>query len=872
MSWWRTLIGRGRQESKLLKELDFHVEERVADLIGSGLAESEARRRVRHEFGGLEQVREQCRDVRPGLWLEWLVRDLEHSLRAIRQRPVLALTIVLTVAACVAVNTAVFTVVDSLLLRPLSFDAADRLISMTNQYPKAGIWDQDGSAAGDYIDREGALPAVAEQALYQFVTFPVDRGGAAAQVRGLSVTPSFFPLLRVRPAQGRLFAESESEPGKYRAVILTDGLWREMFGGAEAVGHQLRINGQPYTVAGVLPAGFRFIAADVRYFLPLALSPMEKRGRHANGFRYLARLRDGATVAQAQAQVDALNARVLDQIPAFKRMLIDAGFRTRVDAFQPWLMRRVRSGLWLLWAGAFLVLLVGGANLAGLSLARAYARVPETAARIALGATRGDVIRQCLVDGVVPALVGGLLGIAGGILALRRLDTELLPGAAEIGASPVVLCYALGAAVLAGVVSGLVSLIPLRRLELARAVQNGSRAATVRSTHLRRAFVVAQVALAFVLLNGTGILTASIRELFRVDPGFRIGDVWTASTYLPGAAHSQASDLRMAMDRITSGVRELAGVELAGGGTSAPFSSGYDDNVIFAEGYTMNPGESAISPIRLHVTPGYLETLGVGLTKGRLFDESDTNESRRVVIVDEKLARRFWPNQDPVGRRMYYPGTPPATGLTVVGVVRSIRLEDLAGSGNANGIYYLPWSQGPNRKLSVVWRGRSETVAAVRKEFSRLAPGAALFDVRSMAERRELTLSARRAAQTLVLIFASVAVLLTAIGINGLLAFLVTQKQREIGIRLAIGSRPIEVFRLFLRDGVSLVIWGLLAGLGVAAALKPWVVNQLYGVAAVELSIVAIVAALITVVSIAAIAIPAYRAARLDPIVALREN
>lgn len=201
MSWWRNLIGRGQQESSVLKELDFHVEERVSDLVNSGLAEREARRRVRHEFGGLEQVREQCRDVRPGRWLEGLLRDLRHSLRAIGQRSILALTIILTVAVCVAVNTAVFTVVDSLLLRPLPFQEADRLISMTNQYPKAGIWDQDGSAAGDYVDREGALPAVAEQALYRFVTYPVDRGGAATQVRGLSVTSSFFPLLRVQPAQ-----------------------------------------------------------------------------------------------------------------------------------------------------------------------------------------------------------------------------------------------------------------------------------------------------------------------------------------------------------------------------------------------------------------------------------------------------------------------------------------------------------------------------------------------------------------------------------------------------------------------------------------------------------------------------------------------
>lgn len=305
-----------------------------------------------------------------------------------------------------------------------------------------------------------------------------------------------------------------------------------------------------------------------------------------------------------------------------------------------------------------------------------------------------------------------------------------------------------------------------------------------------------------------------------------------------------------------------------------PFLTDYDDNVVFAEGYTMKPGESAISPVRLYVTPGYVETFGVGVVHGRLIDGRDRNDSARVVLVDERLAKRFWPGENPVGRRMYYPtpGAAPTNWMTVVGVVRSIRLEDLSGAGNPNGIYYIPWSQGPSRALSIVWRGPSETVAAVRSEFARVVPGAALFDVRSMTERQEMTLAARRTAQTLVLVFAGVAVLLTAVGVNGLLAFLVTQRRREIGIRLAIGCRPVGVYGLFLREGFVLVAVGLVVGLGGAALLRSWVANQLYGVGAMEPAVLVVVLALIAAVSMMAISFPAWRAARVDPVSVLGEG
>ncbi len=872
MKWWNLFRARPSRESELQRELGFHVEERVADLIKTGLSGDAARRRVRHEFGGMDQVQEDCRDVRPSRWLERLGADLTHSVRGMRKRPVLTLTIILTVAVCVAVNTAVFTVVDSLLIRSLPFPQADRLISMSNQYPKAGVFDQDASSAGDYADREGTIPAIAEQALYQFAAFPVDLGGEAVQLRGMMVTPSLFRLLRVQPSQGRFFVDSEAEPGKDPVVILTDGLWREMFGGGEAVGKNLRIGGMSYRVIGVLPAGFRFISPDARFFVPLTLNQESKQERHANKYRHIARLADGATIAQARSQIHALNVRVLEQTPAIKQMVLDAGYYTQVEALQPWLMRRARESLHLLWIGALLVLVVGAANVAGLSLARAHAQLPELVTRVALGATRADNICRALIDGLVPALTGGLFGIAGGMFALQLVNDELLPGAADISISPNVIGYALAGAIFAGIFAGIVSLAPLRNLDLGRSIQSGTRS-TLRGLRLRKAFVVAQAALAFVLLNGAGTLTASIHELLRVDPGFRVANVWTASTNFTGSINVQTTGGRASVERILTGIRSLPGTELAGGGSDVPFSSGYNDTVIAPEGYSIKPGESMIAPIQLRVTPGYLETLGLTAVRGRLFDARDTSESPRVVILDERLARRFFGDAEPVGRRLYYPPGPrPGGWLTVIGVVRSIRLEDLSGAGNPNGVYYVPWHQNPSRQLSIVWRGNDGTAPAIRREFARLAPGAALFELRSMAERQELTLSARRTARALVLVFATVAVLLTALGINGLLAFLVSQQRREIGIRLAIGCRPVQVFNLFLSHGAKLIAVGVLGGLGLAIAIQPAVANQVYGVAAIEPWVIAASGALIGLVAVTAIALPAFRASRVDPIRALRDN
>lgn len=861
-----------KRDDELDKEIRDHLSRLVEDFRAQGLSEVEARRRAQLELGHASLVTEECRDERPFQWLARLQSDFRFGLRSLTKQPAATLAIVFTVAICVALNTAVFTVVDSLLLRPLPFDRPDRLIIMSNQYPKAGVSDQDNSAGADFFDRPAAVPALAEHALYDFTANTFRLGGSPVQVPGLQVTPSFLPLLRARLAQGRNFLDSEAKPGQTRVLILTDSFARELSPNASPIGQEVRVNDAPFKVVGVLPKDFRFVSSEIRFLVPINLSPELARSRHSNSYKYIARLADGATIEQVKAQVDALNIRLLEQQPELRDLIVRAGYYVKVAYFQPWLMRQVQPSLQLLWLGALLVLLIGAVNLAGLALARANSKLRESATRLALGASWQDLARLCLIENILPACIGAGLGAAIGEYGLRFAPTSMLPGAAEIRPDLLVAAYALAGGCLAGALAGLAALIPLRKLILARAMHDGGRAGTTRGNKLRRLLVAGQVGLAFLLLNGAGVLTASLRELMKVDPGFQVANTWSATTYLPGEAFSKEEDLRKTYDRLLGALRQAPGVQNAALAGNLPYDSDFSDSVIMPEGYTLKPGESAISPTRLEVSPGFFDTLGIPFIEGRAFDQRDTGGAPRGVIIDESLAKRYWPNQSPLGRHMVYPTAPPDQRHTVIGVVRNIKHQNLSGEGNPNGAYYVALAQNTRRIFHLSWRGNADSVAGVRQAFQQVVPNAALFDVQSMTDRQELTLASRRVAQGIVGIFAAVALLLSGIGLYGLLAFLLSQRRREVGIRLALGCQPAGVAGLFLRDGLALTGLGLVAGLGLAWLAKPWLESQLYAVSPVEPWVIAGVAATLALVALLAILLPALRATRIDPTQVLHEQ
>ena len=815
--------------------------------------------------------------------------DLKYGLRSLLRDKGFALTVLLTFSVCIAANTALFAIVNSVILRPLLLSDANSILIMSNEYPKAGVTGSNDSSSGDYFDRLRDITVFESQAVFRQRNQTVELNGSPQQIRGMLVTPSWFKLLRVSPALGRAFTEEEGEIGSDQKVILSHGLWQQLYAGDKsALGRDLRISGRPFTIVGVMPPDFSFIDPDVRLWMPLAFTAEQKTVHHSNNWYHIGRLKPGATLQQAQAQVNALNHANLERFPEFKEILINAGFNTKVKPLQDMLTAGVKRTLYLLWGGAFLVLLIGGLNIANLALARLALRRKEMATRIALGAGHAQLMRQLILENLGLALLGGMGGIALGAGLLRTLNAiglEHFPRAGEVHIDSAVVLVSLALSLAAGLFVGLFPLASISNIGISDALHEESRTGTTgkKTRSLRQLLVAAQIGFAFALLVGAGLLLASFRLLSQVDPGFNPNGVVTASVSLPRAKYSKREVLRDFMNRALPAVRAIPGVSRAGATDVIPLGGNHNDSVILAEGYQMKPGESLISPLNMSVTPGYFEALGIPMVRGRSFHDRDNENAPRVVIVDERLAQHFWPDRDPVGRRMYVPADTKdllkidehTVWLTVVGVARTLRYENLDGSGAPVGAYYFPNSQQPAGGFTFALKTVADPdsiVRALRGEISSLDPDLAVFDVRTMSERIDLSLSSRRTSVLLANAFGGVALFLASLGIYGVLAYLVAQRTREIGIRVALGSTRVGILRLVLREGFELVAIGLVLGVAGAASLQKAVATEIYGVRSLDPLVLASVMALLATVVLAACAVPAHRAMRVDPIVALRSE
>jgi predicted permease len=819
--------------------------------------------------------------------MDALFLDLKYGIRSLTRDKGFALTVLLTFAVCIAANAALFAIVNSVILRPLPVAEANSILITSNDYPKAGFSGSNNSSSGDYFDRLRAMTVFESQALFNPRNQTVELNGSPQQIRGMLVTPSWFKLLRVSPSLGRAFAEEEGEIGRDQEVILSDGLWQQLYAGDRAaLGRELRISGRPFTVVGVMPPKFDFIDPDVRLWMPLAFTAEQKTVHHSNNWYHIGRLKPGATLQQAQAQVNALNNENLERMPEFKEILINAGFNTKVKPLQDMLTAGVKGTLYLLWGGAFLVLLIGGLNIANLALARLALRRKELATRIALGAGRVQLMRQLLLENLGLAFLGGLGGVvlgAGLLRALNAIGLEHFPRAAEVRMDSTVVLVSLALSLAVGFFVGLFPLASISNIGISGALHEGSRTGTTgkKSRSVRQVLVAAQIGFAFALLMGAGLLLASFRMLSQVDPGFNPNGVVTASVSLPRSKYSKNELLRDFMNRALPAVRAIPGVSIAGATTAVPFGGNHNDSVIFAEGYQMKPGESLISPLNISATPGYFEAMGINIVRGRSFDDRDNENAPRVVIVDERLAQHFWPDRDPIGHRMYMPGdskdllkiTERTVWLTVVGVARSLRYENLDGSGATVGAYYFPNSQDPAGGFTFALKTTADTgsvIRALRSEISRLDPDLAVFDIHPMSERIDLSLSSRRTSMLVANAFGGVALFLASLGIYGVLAYLVAQRRREMGIRVALGSTGAGILRLVLREGFQLVAAGLVLGLVGAASLQKAVASEIYGVRALDPLVLTSVMVLLGMVALVACAVPARRAMRVDPLVALR--
>jgi predicted permease len=634
-----------------------------------------------------------------------------------------------------------------------------------------------------------------------------------------------------------------------------------------------------------MPKSFALIAPEALFWTPLTLTPAERTVHYNDVWGYVARLKAGSSIEQARAEIDAINRANLDRFPQFKRVILDTGFYTVVERLQDSLVKDVRPALNLMWGGALFVLLIGCLNVASLVVARSLARVRELATRLALGAGRARIARQLITEGLVLAVGSAAAGLLVGRIGLRALgylNLQDLPRGADIQFDAGTVAFTLAASAIVGLFLGAVPALAALPTAPTTSLNDEQRSTTTGSgaRRLRRSLVVAQVAFAFVLLIGAGLLFASFRRVLAIDPGFQSDHVLTASVSLPGSRYREESEGRRFAEDVLARIRVLPSVAAAGATDTIPLGTNHTKSIILPEGYQMRAGESIVSPARVVASSGYLQAMRARLIAGRMFDDHDLETAPNVAVVDQTLAARFWPGTSAVGRRIYRPDDPnnlvgisPTTKtFTVVGVIAPMKLETLADTREAAGAYYFPLAQQPERTLTFAVRTDGDPTMvsrAVREAIQSVDPELPVFDLQPMERWTAKSLASRRAAMLLSVIFSAVALFLAAVGIYGVLAYIVVQRRKEIGIRLALGASARAVFALVMREGLIVSAIGLGLGAIGVSYLQRALRSQLFDISVTDPLVLLAVIGLLGSVAAAACAVPAWRASRIDPRVAL---
>jgi predicted permease len=792
-------------------------------------------------------------------------------------------TALLTFALCLGANIALFAVVNAVLLRPLPFPEPDRLVTVGNAYPKAGVTEAIGVSVPHYFERRAGIVAFAEAAAYRGGGETIGESGSPDRVDGMNVTPSFFRVLQVKPALGRSFSEEEGTIGKSNVVVISDGLWRQKFGAdPAAIGRQVRLGGGAMsTLIGVMPPDFRFLNFRAQLWAPLAFDDEQRKpeNRHSNNMNMIARLKPGATIAEAQAQIDAMNLSVSAGDP-YAKLVSEAGFYTLVKDQHAQFVAKMRPALLLLQAGVLLLLLIGMVNLANLIMVRATGRTKEMSVRQVLGASRGRIARQLLTESLVLTGGGAVLGLAFGWAGLRGLDllgADKLPHAGPLELDPTVVLTALATAVVVGILLALPAIWHSQHGNLATALSVESRGGTTsRATHrLRHGLIVAQFALAFVLLADASLLGLSFTRVLAVQPGFQPEQVLTAIVPLPRVGYKEDKERVAFTDRLARELQGVPGVSAAGFSTGLPFIGFGSRNAVTVVGYEPKPGESLQAHIMSGVTGSFFPALGIPLRAGRFLTTDDTTRGDRVCVIDEYMARRYWGDGSPLGGQLIN-GAPDdkEKPFTIVGVVGTVKQNDLAEPGAA-GAVYLPFGLFSSRQVVVAVRTLQLAEAfgpALRSAVLRVDPNLPLSDLKTLAGRIDESLVNRRSPLYLAGIFAAVALVLAGIGLYGVLAYAVAQRRREIGVRMALGAQPEQIRAQFLSLGTRLVLLGAAFG-GLGAWLSGRAMSGfLFGVGAVHLGIWSLATVVLMAIAMLACLIPAVRAARVPPMEALRSD
>lgn len=872
-------------DAEVNDEIRFHLERKVEALVAKGMDPGDARREAERRFGDVEEVRMRMeretrrrrREHGVRQTLETLAQDLRYAARRLLRSPVFSGVVVLTLALGIGANTAIFSVVDHILFRPLPFPDSERLVALWSDVSRRGGPTDEWLSYANYADVRDGVPAVESGAVWGGFSPTLVLEGEARAVQGAVVSLEMFPeVLGVDPMLGRAFLPEEDGPDGPRVVLVSHGFWRSVLGAApDAPGRTLELNGLTYEVVGVMPAGFEppFVP-DAEVWIPAGIDDAAETGRRSGFYlRAVLRLGPGSTVDDARAQVASLGDRMEEAYPES-----NTGMRFTLRPLHEDLVRDASTGLWVVLGAVALLLLVACVNVANLVLARASSRSGELSIRAAVGAGRGRIVQQLMVESLLLAALGGALGVALGVFgteALVALAPEGTPRIESVAVDGRVLAFSALATVFAGLLFGLLPAVRVARADLQAALREGGRQGHGgrSGTRLRNGLVAAQVALALVVMVGAGLLLQSFQNLRTVDLGYEPAGVLTFFVNLPAARYGDVDTRHQFVAAVESRLAALPGVEAVGAVESLPLS-GFDGDVTFdVEGRPPpEPGQEHTTWLR-PATPGYRDAMGLRVIGGRWIEPGDVRDAPRVLLVNETLAERHFPGENPIGRRLRLGGAADAPTWEIVGVVADTRHFSVR--DDRREAAYASYAQVTPGGLFFTVRaaeGRDPLMLTpdMRRALAEIDGALAPRRVRAMNEVVAEALAPERFLALLLSLFAAVTLVLAVVGLYGVIAYTVSARLREMGVRLALGAEAGRIGRLVVARSVMLAVGGIVAGLLLAAAGAPAIRSLLYGVGAVDPLTFGLAAALLLAVAVLASAVPAWRAARVDPVEVLR--
>jgi predicted permease len=867
----RALTRKRDVERELDEELLFHIEKQVELNVARGMSHDEARRSALATFGRVENIKEECRDARGLRPIEDMWQDLRYGARKLLKSPGFALVAVMTLALGIGANTAIFSVVNAVLLRPLPFERPEELVRIFSTRASRGSFSRPHSYL-NFNDLRAQNQTFEAMAAYTGTSAALSGAESSEQITGVLSSGDIFSVLGTRPLMGRLLEAGDERPGGSNAVVISHGLWQRRFGGdPQIVGRVIKLDGREREIVGVTPAdfGFEFVtdAADFWTAIDPAEGPYKSRG--SIFLDIIGRLKPGVSVEQANADARVVGSRLAEQYQES-----NAGVGFRLAAAQEELVGDVRPTLLVLLGAVGFVLLIACANVANLLLARAAGRYREIAVRSALGAWRGRIVRQLMTESLLLAFAGGLLGLLfalWGVKILSAFVPENVPRFGETSIDLRVLGFTLAASVVTGFLFGIAPALQSSRFDINEALKEGGRGGTdgLGRKRVRSLLVVAEVALSLVLLVGAGILMKSFVRLRNTDPGFDPSNTLTASLSLASVRYDTDEKIADFYRRLVERVRAIPGVESVGAVTPLPLSeNGYSFSFTVVGQPPLPPGQGQSASARL-VTPEYFRAQRIPLRAGRVFTDADKAGAPGAIVVNEAFARHFFPGVEPIGQRLSL-GVNDIEG-EIVGVVGDIRGVRLATPAVPE--YYVPEAAGVFSDMTLVVRTKGDPASltpALRQAVAEMDKDQPLYDVRTMDSLVARSVARQRFSMTLVGVFAALAMLLAAVGIFSVMSFMVAQRTHEIGVRMALGARPRDILSMVVHQGLVLTLAGVCVGLAGAFALTRLMSGLLYEVSATDPVVYGGITALLAAVAVLACYVPARRATKVDPLIALR--